>query len=210
MPYCGVKKMKSNVMIKKIPPVLLSMVIVLLTSCSSDLPTRFYALDAVLVNKVDAIADTGKTKSIGIGPVALPALLNRKGIVTRLVQSGIDIAETDQWAEPLLDNVTRVITRNLATLQPNDIVYAYPWSLLDAVEYRVVINILQFDAKLGDSVVFEAVWSIKQEQKQQVSKRGHSRISHPIKTKDYAAMVEVMNQILAEFSAELSEDLLKI
>ena len=179
----------------------------LLQACSSDAPTHFYTLDPILTPANNPVTKREQPRVIGIGPVALPALLNRKGIVTRSAQPDVDIAETQQWAEPLLDNVTRVISRNLANLQPQDIIYAYPWALLDAVHYRVAIDVLQFDAQLGQSVTFEAVWTIKTEQQQHVSKRGHTRISHPLPSQEIGMMVKLMDQILAEFSTQLSADL---
>lgn len=179
----------------------------LLQACSSDVPTRFYTLDPIVTLASSNANKHEPPRIIGIGPVALPALLNRKGIVTRSAQPDVAIAETQQWAEPLLDNVTRVISRNLANLQPQDIIYAYPWALLDAVNYRVAIDVLQFDAQLGQNVTFEAVWTIKTEQQQHVSKRGHTRISHPLPSQEIGMMVKLMDQILAEFSTQLSADL---
>lgn len=177
----------------------------LLSACSANVPTRYYALEALLTNKAAATSTkTSKPALIGIGPLSLPALLNRKGIVTLLPNSAINIAEAEQWAEPLLDNMTRVLTRNIAALHPHDIVYAYPWSLLDAVEQRLVINILQFDAKLGGTLVLDAAWTLKDEQSQRVLKRGHSHIRHPLASAEYPALVAGMNQVLAEFSAELA------
>ncbi len=184
--------------------------LVLSSACSNNVPTHFYALDALLPQKPLAAAQPKEHQAhiIGIGPVSLPALLNRKSIVTRMAQPAIQITDSQQWAEPLLDNVTRVLARNIAALQAQDTIYAYPWALVDAVEQRVVINVLQFDAKLGETVEFEAVWSIKQEQQQHVLRRGHTRLKQALKTPEYAEMVTAMNQILADFSTELSGVLL--
>lgn len=179
----------------------------MLVACSGTPPPQFYTLDAQLQSSAARIGANQKPRVIGIGPIALPVLLNRKAIVTRGAQQSIQVSETQQWAEPLLDNITRVVARNIATLHPKDILHGYPWTAFGVVDTRIVIEITRFEAEMGKGVYFDAVWSIKEEQQDHVLKQGHSQLQRPLHTQDTAEMVTQMNAILAAFSQELSRAL---
>lgn len=183
----------------------LAVVIYSLVACSATPPPQFYTLDAVLQPTISSgsIASPGQ-RVVGIGPIALPAVLNRKAIVTRGAQQSIQVTDAQQWAEPLLENVTRVIARNIATLNPKYILHAYPWTAFGAVDTRVVIEVTQLEGQPGKAVYFEAVWSVKDEQRDRTLKQGHSKLQRPLKGQDTAEMVGQMNDILAAFSTELS------
>ena len=142
----------------------------LLSACAST-PTNFYTLESQ--SRPPAVTTTASAKKplIGIGPLSLPALLDRKGIVTRAENNSVQIAEFDQWAAPLQNNVIAVLSKNVATLQPNAIVRAYPWSVYGNVDYRVIIDISRFDTQLGKSANLEASWAIMEEKNHTISQQ---------------------------------------
>ncbi len=173
-----------------------------LPSCTTP-PTQFYVLEP-LSEPVPPSLATSQKRQIGIGPVSLPALLARKQIVTRLPDNSVQIAEFHQWATPLKDNVAQVLTHNLAALQTNDLIRAYPWSAYGTVDYRIIIDITQFDTHPEQSVNLEANWAIMNEKDHSLLGNGHSKIEHPLKDPSYPATVKALNKILGEFSQELA------
>ena len=182
----------------------------LISGCASPVPTFYYTLDTVSPTTEQNSAHSKSKRVVGIGPTTLPSLLNRKAIVTRNTENAIQLATTQQWAEPLIENIPRVIARNLALSQPSHLFHVYPWTAFGNVDHRIVIEILQFDAQLGKSVTFEAIWALKDEQKQQTLQQNRTKLERPLKSENYAEMVNTMNQILGIFSQELSEALCKI
>jgi uncharacterized protein len=174
----------------------------LLSGCASTPPTQFYALEALS----EPTANRAKLEKrvIGIGPVSIPALLERKQIVTRADNNGIRIAEFHQWAAPLQDNITQVIAHNLARLHAQDIIRSYPWGAFGTVDYRVVIDMQRFDSRPGQSVQLEADWAIMQEKNHNILANGHSKIEHPLSDASYEATVKALSTLLKEFSQELS------
>lgn len=186
----------------------LTAISLLLISCASSAPTYYYELAAINKNSLSP-AQTMPNKIIGIGPTTLPGLLNRKAIVTRNADHTIQIATTQQWAEPLSENIPRIIARNLSRHQPGNLFHTYPWTAFGPVNQRIVLEILQFDAQLGQSVIFEAIWSIKAEQSQQVLEQRRTRVERPLKSDSYTEMVDTMSDILGIFTQELSEALIK-
>ncbi|TAN65686.1 MAG: membrane integrity-associated transporter subunit PqiC [Methylobacter sp.] len=180
----------------------------LLSACMST-PTQFYVLEP-LSEPPHSSSTADKKRQIGVGPVSIPALLERKQIVTRLPDNSVKIAEFHQWASPLKDNVSQVLTRNLATLQTGDLVRAYPWSAYGAVDYRIIIDIIRFDTRPEQSVNLEADWAIMNEKNHTLLSNGRTKIEHQLDDPSYPAAVKALDKILSEFSQELSQALGKI
>ncbi|MDO9268170.1 MAG: PqiC family protein [Methylobacter sp.] len=181
----------------------------LLCACISTPPTQFYVLEP-LIESPSFSSATEKKRQIGIGPVSIPTLLERKQIVTRLPDSGVKVAEFHQWASPLKNNVTQVLTHNLATLQADDLIRAYPWSAYGAVDYRIIIDIIRFDTRPEQSVNLEANWAIMNEKNHTLISNGRTKIERPLNDSSYPSTVKALSKILSEFSQELSIALAKI
>jgi hypothetical protein len=181
----------------------------LLSACISTPPTQFYVLEP-LHESSSLSAVAGKKRQIGIGPVSIPALLERKQIVTRLPDSSVQVAEFHQWASPLKNSVGEVLTHNLASLQANDLIRAYPWNAYGAVDYRIIIDIIRFDTRPEQSVNLEANWTIMNEKDHTVVSNGRTKIERPLNDSSYPSAVNGLSNILGEFSHELSGALAKI
>ncbi|MDD5581150.1 MAG: PqiC family protein [Methylobacter sp.] len=186
--------------------IVLAITAVLLTACASTPATNFYVLEP-LSEPTASTTKTANKRLIGIGPVSMPALLERKQIVTRGENSSVQIAEFHQWASPLKENIVQALAHNLAALRPDDTVRTYPWSAFGSVNYRIILDILRFDTSPGKSVNLEANWVIMDEKKQALLSSGHSEIEHPLKDTSYPGTINALSKILAEFSQELSAEL---
>ena len=175
----------------------------LLSACAST-PTNFYTLESQ--SRPPAVTTTASAKKllIGIGPLTLPALLDRKGIVTRAENNSVQIAEFDQWAAPLKDTVIAVLSKNVATLQPNAIVRAYPWSVYGNVDYRVIIDINRFDTQLGKSANLEASWAIMEEKNHTIISNGQTKLQQPLNDASYNSAAQGLSKLLSELSQQLS------
>jgi uncharacterized lipoprotein YmbA len=103
-------------------------VVAALVGCARNPPTNFYVLSSLSGTSQDSdSAGAGSSGvTIGVGPVSLPGYIDRDGIVTRDGRNVLDVADLDQWAEPLTDNFSQVLGENLALLVPSDNVVYYP------------------------------------------------------------------------------------
>ncbi|MDD5266981.1 MAG: PqiC family protein [Methylococcales bacterium] len=182
----------------------------LLTACASTPPTHFYTLESQSCPPVAASTAITKKRLIGIGPLSLPALLDRRQIITRADNNSVQIAEFDQWAAPLKDNVIAVLSKNVATLQPNAIVRAYPWAVYGNVDYRVIIDISRFDTQLGKSVNLEASWAIMEEKNHKIVSNGQAKIEQPLNDASYNSAALGLSKLLSELSQQLSLALVQI
>jgi len=175
----------------------------LLSACAST-PTNFYTLESQSRPPAVTTIASAKKLLIGIGPLTLPAMLDRKGIVTRAENNSVQIAEFDQWAAPLQNNVIAVLSKNVATLQPNAIVRAYPWSVYGNVDYRVIIDITRFDMQLGKSANLEASWAIMEEKNHTIISNGQTKLQQPLNDASYNSAAQGLSKLLSELSQQLS------
>jgi uncharacterized protein len=182
----------------------------LLTACASTPPTHFYTLESQSRPPVVTATTNAKKPLIGIGPLSLPALLDRSQIITRAENNSVQMAEFDQWAAPLKDNVIAVLSKNVATLQPNAIVRAYPWNLYGDVDYRVIVDISRFDAQLGKSANLEASWAIMEEKNHTIISNGQANIKQRLNDASYASVAQALSKLLSELSQQLSLALVQL
>ena len=181
----------------------------LLTACATP-SSNFYTLESQSLPFATANTAIAKKRLIGIGPLSLPALVERRQIVTRTENNGIQIAEFDLWAAPLKDNVLAVLSKNVGTLQPNAIVRAYPWNAFGDVDYRVIVDISRFDTQLGKSANLEASWAIMEEKNHTIVSNGQANIKQPLNDASYNSAAQALSKLLSDFSQQLSLALVQV
>lgn len=181
----------------------------LFSGCASSPPTQYFVLEPIK-QKAFVSAAMSPPMSIGIGPVAIPALLARKKIVTHSADNTVQIAEYHQWATPLENSLPQTIASNIAALQPNNIVRTYPWSIHGIVDLQVVVEISRFDTSPGKCANLEANWSIKNEANHQMLKSGRSVFTQTLKDTSYPGTVRALSDLIGQFSQDLSSVLLEI
>ena len=175
----------------------------LLTACAETPAPSFYLLES---HNLPVIATTTveKKQMIGLGPLTLPAVLDRQQIVTRTENNGIQLAEFHQWAAPLKGNVIDVLSKNLEAQQANSIVRGYPWSAYGDMDYRIIIDISRFDSQLGKSANLEANWAIMEEKKHTIVSNGRTNLTQPLSDASYQSAVLAQEKLLSLFSQQLS------
>ena len=181
-----------------------------LTACASTAPTHFYTLEPLSQNQAKVSATVAKKLLIGIGPLSLPTLLDRRHIVTRTENNSIEIADFDQWAAPLKDNIIAVLSKNVATLQPNMMVRGYPWSVYGDMDYRVIIDITRFETQRPKSVSLEANWAIMEEKNHKIINNGQTKIEQSLSNESYDSMAQGLSKLLSDFSQQIALALVQI
>jgi uncharacterized lipoprotein YmbA len=167
-------------------------------------PTRFYVLEGVpRPSAAVPPAQPGRGLAIGVGPVTLPRYLERPSIVTRRGME-LDVAEFDQWGEPLSESVPRAIAANLATLLGTERVVVFPWPGATTIDRQAVVDVLRFDGQLGGDVLLEARWRILGPEKNELLLR-HSALTEAAGEPGYPALVAAMSRSVAALSREIAD-----
>lgn len=174
-----------------------------LSGCADSPNVEFYVLEPVTKIALP-IRENTKQNTIGIGPVTVPALLERKQIITRSSDNTVKIAEFQQWASPLQDSLLQTLSRNLSGFQAKHIIRAYPWAAHGTVDLQVIVDFIRFDTTPGKSANLEANWTIKNETSRNSLKSGHSVINRAMTDTSYPGTVKALSAVLGDFSRELA------
>jgi uncharacterized lipoprotein YmbA len=140
-----------------------------------------------------------------VGPVRLPDYVDRPQIVTRLGDNELQLAEFDRWAEPVGVNFTRVLIENLSALFATQRIQAYPWKGDEPADWRIVVDVLQFDAVEGSDVILSARWTVLAGGKDKVLLTRRSRLTDQATGDDYAALVAAQSRAVAALSREIAD-----
>src|SRR5262247_3251000 len=111
--------------------------------------TKHYVLSPVIAALPDEATSPAAPLVIGVGPVSLPAYLDRPQMVIRPASDRIEINEFEQWGEPLRNGVTRVVAVNIGRLLPETRVVTFPWRSPDEICYQIVLDIDRMDGPGG-------------------------------------------------------------
>jgi hypothetical protein len=165
-------------------------------------PARYW----ILTPLDGELADAPVERKLGVGPLELPAYLDRAGVVTR---SGtrLEVADFDLWGQPLADNAVAVLGRNLERLLPGASVELFPWKVpareLDA---RVAVRIARFEADGEGAVQLEASWDLRDGSGTELLASGRSSVREPA-GETVEEIVGAMSRALAELSREIAAQL---
>jgi uncharacterized lipoprotein YmbA len=99
--------------------------------------------------------------SIYLAPVQVPRYVDRPQLVQRSGPSQLDTEDFHRWAEPLDTAVTRLLAEELARRLASEQVVAYPQEPGLAIDYRVLVEVVRLDGRIGESVDLVARWSVR-------------------------------------------------
>jgi hypothetical protein len=168
-------------------------------------PTTFYLLSSLVSDDPEALADASPDgPAVGVGPVELPAHLNRPQIVTRAEDNRLDLAEFQKWGEPLREGFTRVLAEDLAVLLKTQRVVAYPWSRRTPIDHRLRVDVLRFSAGPGDAVQLRCRWTLYDGKGRPAATRV-TQVSEPAPVGDYDAVVAAMSRTVEALAREVAQ-----
>src|SRR5262245_45671988 len=139
------------------PFVIVGIFVLCAAGCASTPAARFYTLSAATTP-----AATSSDLSVVVGPVTVPAVVDRPQIVVTAGPNQMRLEEFNRWASPLQDNIARVVAQNLVVLlgTPHVTLSSQTVSAAD-VGYRAAIEVQGFDSALGDAATLDATWIVR-------------------------------------------------
>jgi hypothetical protein len=147
-------------------------------------------------------------RGVGVGPVELPAYLDRKSVVRRTSSHELHVSEFELWGQPLRQSVVQVLARNLEILVPGVVAVSFPWKgPQQDLDYRVVLEVDRFDAGPDDQVVLDVAWALHRGMSASWIAGGHRAIRVPVQGDGYPAIVAAMSQAVDQLSREIAPHL---
>lgn len=170
----------------------------LIAGCASS-PSRFYTLSPAAA----PAATPPACCAVSVGPVSVPAAVDRLQIVVRTGPNQVFISEFDRWASPLKADIARVVAENLVSMLGTPQVTVFPASSAADASYRVTIDILRFESEPDRAATLDALWTVT------AVKSGQARRSRTTRTEStqntgYAALVAAHSRALGQLSFEIA------
>lgn len=183
--------------------------VMMLTACGGRTPpAKFYTLQPV------EQSSTGKSLPLNValvvGPVAIPAALDRMEIVTRHAENEVSFSEYHRWAGPLEQNIAAVIAQNVGTLLDTERVTPFTHENIFQPTHRVVININRYDSQLAKEFLLSATWSIKDLNGNKLLLIRNSITREPLASAGYEELVAAQSKALAALSQEIAAALIEV
>ena len=186
--------------LRSLTAITLSALIALAAGCASSPPTHFYTLAATAQP-----AGVASTLAVAVGPVTLPAVVDRPQIVVSAGPNELRLDELNRWASPLQDNVARVVADNLAARLGTPRVHLFAQSS-SAAQYRVLIDVQRFASMPGESAQLDALWSVRR-LRDGATQSGRVQRSEAVTGKGYDALAAAHSRALDALSGDLADAL---
>ena len=165
--------------------------------CTSA-PSKFYTLNSAAVSDGKSQANY----AIVVGPVSVPAEVDRPQFTLQVAPNRVEIDEFNRWAEPLNENIARVIAVDLSTLLGTPRVAAVSLANFEPA-YRVTIDIQKFESEPGRAAQVEAVWVVRKSVGGIIFS-GRTDANEPVKADGYDALAAAHSRALARISSDIA------
>ena len=141
---------------------------------------------------------------LAVGPIELPRYLDRDEVVTR--SAGHELVPWDEhrWGGSLRTDVLRVLGDDLGTLLGTTHVTVYPVEARFPVQYRVLLDILEFEGVPGQSVTLRLRWTVLDEKTGLALAIAQSRIEQPTGGPSFDALVAAQSAALGSVTREIA------
>jgi uncharacterized protein len=175
----------------------LALVATAAAGCASA-PARFYTLAST------AAADGAPAAryAVIVGPVSVPASVDRSELVVQVAPNRVEIDEFNRWAAPLNDGIARAVAGDLAVLLGTSDVAVAPMANFKPA-YRVTINVQRFDSIQNEAVFVDAVWAVRQTAGGE-TRSGRSVARETLQGEGFDALAAAHSRALATLSADIA------
>jgi uncharacterized lipoprotein YmbA len=178
--------------------VLLSGLLALVSGCASA-PSRFYTLSAP-----SAGTSSPSNLSVVVGPVSVPASVDRPEIVVSKGPNEVRLEEFDRWAAPLQDEIANAVAENLVGLLHTPHVTLASQDLGADARYRIVIAVQKFESTPGEATALDAAWSVRRTRDGKTVD-GRTTIREVLHRPGYDALVAAHSRAVAHLSREIAD-----
>jgi uncharacterized lipoprotein YmbA len=182
---------------RRFTPIFAASIFVILAGACASPPSRFYTLSAGA-----APATTTSNLSVVVGPVSVPAVVDRPEIVVSTGPNQVRLEEFNRWAAPLQNGIARVVAENLVAMLGTPRVTLSSQSSADA-DYRAAIEVQGFDSAPGEAATLDAVWTVRRTRDGK-AETGRTTAREMVQGNGYDALAAAHSRALARLSRDIA------
>jgi uncharacterized lipoprotein YmbA len=179
-------------------PVIMLLLTAIAAGCGTTPSSREYTLNATA-----AAATRSSIMSISVGPVSLPAEVDRPQIVVSTGVNAMRIDDFNRWASPLQDNLARVIAENLGAILGTPRVSLFPQTSAAHADYSVAVDVRRFESLPARSATLDAVWSVRTTGAG-TTQTGRTRVNEAVRDDSYEALAAAHSRALGRLSQDIA------
>jgi len=128
-----------------------------LLGCSSP-KTTYYRMSSTPISATPA---ANSKLRIMVGPVSVPASMDRPQLVTQSGSTEVQVHEYHRWAGTLRGDIGQVISSRLAQDLGTSDVWNFSQSTQAQFDYQILVDVQNLDSSDKGNVVLDVLWTIK-------------------------------------------------
>lgn len=179
--------------------VMLCAMLTLAAACASVPESRFYTLSAS-----PAPAAMSSDVSVAVGPVSVPAVVDRPQIVVSLSPNRVWMDEFNRWASPLQNSISRAVAENLVSMLGTPNITQSSQTLGGGSTYRAIIDVQSFESAPGEMASLDAFWTVSRPRDGK-SQSGRTTVREPATEKGYEALAAAHSRAVARLSRAIAD-----
>ena len=164
----------------------------------------FYALSSA-GDSTSAPLASKPTLGLAVGPIEFPRYLDRPELVTRDRANELIVADAHRWGGSLRDEILRVVADDLGRLLGTSRVVMYPTEPRFKADYRVLLDIREFERVAGGDVVLRVRWTIAAMPNGAAVIVEEIRIAQPVASSSWDDVVAAESAALASLTRQIAE-----
>jgi hypothetical protein len=169
-------------------------------------PVNFYMLSPLSATQTVMSTDAPEDRiRIGLATVVVAEYLNRNEIVVNLDNTVYQLAEFNRWAEPLSNNLTRVLAENLANLLRSNAIDVFLSSESSIpFNYQLEVDVLRLDGNLGERAALVAQWALLAAEEDDLILMRRAEYHEPAVDNTYKGLILAQSRTIEKLSHDVA------
>lgn len=177
---------------------------VALAGCGTSPSPRYYTLQGP-ASPAPATQDI----AIAVGPVSIPAVVDRPEIVVTLSGNEVWPDEYNRWAGPLAEGIGLVLVENLVAQLGAPRIALATQTALDTPDYRIAVDVQRFESVPGSHALVDVVYAVKRVRDGTVE-GGRATYRVAVTDKGYDALAAAHGRAVAMVAADFARAVRKV
>ena len=170
----------------------------LIAGCVSSPDSPYFTLNATMNHAVES-----SSLSVVVGPVSVPAAVDRPQIVVSTGPNQVRVDDYNRWASPLQSNISRVIADNLGSILGTARVSVFPQALVATADYQAAVEVQSFESALGEAATLDAVWTVRRIKDGKL-RVGRTTVREPASERGYDPLPAAHSRAAARLSQDIA------
>ena len=184
---------------------LVAVLLLAIAACFGGGPKpTFYTLRAASGAAAGAAIASKPTLGLAVGPIEFPRYLDRPEIVTRDGSYELIVMDAHRWGGTMRSDILRVVADDLGRLLGTARVAVYPNEPRFKADYRVLLDVLEFERVSSGSVVLRVRWTIASVSDGAALAVEETRIEQPVASTSVEDMVSAESAALGSVTRQIA------